>query len=136
MNRPTKLNAINIDMYNELIRALEEANANPAVQAVCLTGAGEYFCAGNDLTSFSSKEAMANMKQAAVDGGILLEKYVNSFINMDKPLIALVNGPAVGISVTILPMFDLIIASEKASFVAPFTKIAQSPEVDYIFNFI
>jgi len=42
MNRPTKLNAINVEMYGELIRALEEANANPTVQAVCVTGAGEY----------------------------------------------------------------------------------------------
>lgn len=116
MNRPTKYNAINIEMYNELIQALTEANENPSVQAIVLTGAGEYYCSGNDLTSFSSPEAMANMKQAARDGGVLLEKFVNSFINLDKPLIGLVNGPAVGISVTVMAMFDLILASDKVCF--------------------
>lgn len=135
MNRPTKYNAINIEMYNELIQALTEANENPSVQAIVLTGAGEYYCSGNDLTSFSSPEAMANMKQAARDGGVLLEKFVNSFINLDKPLIGLVNGPAVGISVTVMAMFDLILASDKATFSAPFTKIAQSPEACSSYTF-
>lgn len=134
-NRPTKLNAINIEMYNEIIRALEEANANPAVQAICITGAGEYYSAGNDLTSFSSKEAMTNLKQAAADGGVLLEKFINAFINLDKPLIGVINGPAVGVSVTLLPMFDLVLASDKATFVAPFTKIAQSPEACSSYTF-
>ncbi len=73
---------------------------------------------------------MANLKQAASDGGVLLERFVNAFVNLGKPLIGLINGPAVGISVTLLPLFDLVIASDKATFVAPFTKIAQSPEVD------
>jgi len=72
---------------------------------------------------------MANLKQAASDGGVLLERFVNAFVNLDKPLIGLINGPAVGISVTLLPLFDLVIASDRATFIAPFTKIAQSPEV-------
>jgi enoyl-CoA hydratase/carnithine racemase len=45
---------------------------------VCLTGAGNYYCSGNDLTNFTTKEAMANIKQAAVDGGLLLEYDINS----------------------------------------------------------
>lgn len=135
MNRPTKYNAINVEMYNELIQALTEANENTSVQAIVLTGAGEYYCSGNDLTSFSSPEAMANMKQAAKDGGVLLEKFVNSFINLDKPLIALVNGPAVGISVTVMGLMDLVLASDKATFSAPFTKIAQSPEACSSYTF-
>lgn len=135
LNRPKVLNAINIEMYNELIDALAEANANTNIGAICITGAGNYYSAGNDLTSFSSQEAMSDLKGAAVNGGILLEKFVNAFINLDKPLIGLINGPAVGIAVTLLPLFDLVLASDKATFVAPFTKIAQSPEACSSYTF-
>jgi peroxisomal 3,2-trans-enoyl-CoA isomerase len=60
-------------MYNELISALKEAEENSNVTMCVITGAGEYYCSGNDLTNFSTKEAMQNIKQAAIDGGILLE---------------------------------------------------------------
>lgn len=53
---------------------------------------------------------------------------MNAFINFSKPLAAVINGPAVGISVTLLGLFDLVFASDRATFNAPFTKIAQSPE--------
>ena len=122
-------------MYNEIIDAMTEADKNPNILAIVLTGAGDYFCAGNDLTSFSSKEAMSNMKEAAVNGGVLLEKFVNSFIDVSKPVICLVNGPAVGISVTLMALYDMILASDKATFVAPFTKIAQSPEACSSYTF-
>ena len=60
-------------MYKELIQALNEADKNPNVLALCVTGADNYYCAGNDLSSFSSKEAMADIKKASQDGGVLLE---------------------------------------------------------------
>lgn len=135
LNRPTKYNAINVEMYNEIIAALEEADANPSIVAICMTGAGDYYCSGNDLTSFSSKEAMENFKQAAINGGVLLERFVNSFVDLSKPLIGVINGPAVGVSVTLLGMYDLVIASDKATFSAPFTKIAQSPEACSSYTF-
>lgn len=55
-------------------------------------------------------------------------EFVNAFIDFSKPLAAVINGPAVGISVTLLGLFDLVLASDKSTFYAPFTKIAQSPE--------
>lgn len=128
LNRPAKFNALTVQTYRELIQALKEADSNPNILAVCLTGAGKYYCSGNDLSIFTTKEAMTNIKKAAVDGGLLLEEFVNAFITFSKPLISAINGPAVGISVTLLGLFDLIIATDKASFYAPFTKIAQSPE--------
>ena len=60
-------------MYNEFIEALDEAEKNDDVLMVVVTGAGDYYCSGNDLTNFSSKEAMSNLKKAAEDGGVLLE---------------------------------------------------------------
>lgn len=73
LNRPAKLNAITFRMYNELIEALKEADSNPNVLMVVITGSGDYYCSGNDLTNFSSPEAMKDIKKAAKDGGVLLE---------------------------------------------------------------
>jgi len=128
LNRPAKFNALTVQTYKELIQALNEAESNPNILAVCLTGAGKYYCSGNDLTNFTTKEAMTNIKKAAVDGGVLLEDFVNAFVSFPKPLISAINGPAVGISVTLLGLFDMVISTDKATFYAPFTKIAQSPE--------
>lgn len=135
LNRPAKYNAITKKMYAELIEALKEADANPKILMVCITGAGNYYCSGNDLSNFSTKEALQNIKQAAVDGGVLLENFVNSFVTFSKPIVGVINGPAVGISVTILGLFDYVIATDKATFVAPFTKIAQSPEACSTYTF-
>lgn len=60
---------------------------------------------------------------------------MNAFINFSKPLIGVVNGPAVGISVTLMGLFDYVFASDKATFNAPFTKIAQSPEACSSYTF-
>ena len=60
-------------MYRELIAALKEADANPGITMVVLTGAGPYYCSGNDLSNFNTKEAMQNIQKAAVDGGVLCE---------------------------------------------------------------
>ena len=63
-------------MYRELIQALKEADSNPNVLMCCITGAGQYYCSGNDLSNFSTKEAMQNRAQASVDGGVLLEYFI------------------------------------------------------------
>ncbi len=60
-------------MYHEIIEALSEADKNPKILALYITGSGTYYCAGNDLSSFSSKEALSDIKKAAKEGGILLE---------------------------------------------------------------
>ena len=61
--------------------------------------------------------------------------FVNSVVNFSKPLAAIINGPAVGISVTVLAMFDIIIANEKATFSTPFSKTAQTPEACSTYTF-
>lgn len=128
MNRPAKYNAITLTMYREIGEALQEAQADPNIQIACITGAGSYYCSGNDLSTFTSKEAMADTAKAADAGGLVLEKFVESFIDFSKPLVSLVNGPAVGISVTLMGLCDLVVASDKATFNTPFTQTGQSPE--------
>ncbi|XP_018122206.1 enoyl-CoA delta isomerase 2 L homeolog isoform X1 [Xenopus laevis] len=126
LNRPEKKNAITLKMYEEIGKALEEAGKDESVFAV-LSGVGDYFCSGNDLNNFTNippegKEKMAN------DSADLLEAFVSKFIDFPKPLVAVVNGPATGISVTILGLFDLVYATDRATFHTPFSQLGQSPE--------
>ncbi|XP_069469546.1 enoyl-CoA delta isomerase 2-like [Ambystoma mexicanum] len=125
-NRPEKKNAISTTMYNEIIQALDKASKDDSTVTV-LTGKGDYYCSGNDLNNFAEATPDSREKRAR-DGAVLLEKFVNGFIDFPKPLIAVVNGPAVGISVTLLGMFDIVYATDKATFHTPFSQLGQSPE--------
>ncbi|CAB3404646.1 unnamed protein product [Caenorhabditis bovis] len=130
LDRPKKFNALTYEMYEGIGNALEASNADKSTSLTVFTANGNYFSSGNDLTNFKgaaggSKEVVAEM---AKNGRAVLKKYVDTFINHEKPLIALINGPAIGISVTVLGMFDYIIASDKATFHTPFAPLGQSPE--------
>lgn len=125
-NRPEKKNAINHKMYREIISALQEAAKDDSTIAV-FTGNGDYYTSGNDLNNFSNVQP-SEMKKMAKDAAELLKEFVGSFIDFPKPLIAVVNGPAVGISVTLLGLFDVVYASDRATFHTPFSQLGQSPE--------
>lgn len=125
-NRPEKKNAINHKMYREIINALQEAAKDDSTIAV-FTGNGDYYTSGNDLNNFSNVQP-SEMKKMAKDAAELLKEFVGSFIDFPKPLIAVVNGPAVGISVTLLGLFDVVYASDRATFHTPFSQLGQSPE--------
>ncbi|XP_067433880.1 enoyl-CoA delta isomerase 2, mitochondrial isoform X1 [Thunnus thynnus] len=126
LNRPAKKNAITTEMYNEIIAALEQAAKDDSVITV-FTGAGDFYCSGNDLTNFT-KIPEGGVQQMANQGGELLRKYIKAYIDFPKPLVAVVNGPAVGVSVTVLGLFDLVYATERASFHTPFSQLGQSAE--------
>ncbi|XP_035882406.1 enoyl-CoA delta isomerase 2 isoform X2 [Phyllostomus discolor] len=112
LNRPTKKNAINTQMYQEIILALKAASKDNSVLTV-LTGNGDYYCSGNDLTDFSGITA-GEIEEKVKNNLDMLRVFVNSFIDFPKPLIAVVNGPAVGIAVTILGLCDAVYASDRA----------------------
>ena len=134
LNRPNKKNAINYQMYEEVGVALSEAANDKSCVIAVMTGSGDYYCSGNDLSNFAnvSPDSMADM---AKQGGDILLKFVNAFIDFPKPLIGLINGPAVGVSVTVLGLFDAVYATDKATFHTPFSQLGQSPEgcSSYIF---
>ncbi|XP_019964929.2 enoyl-CoA delta isomerase 2 [Paralichthys olivaceus] len=125
LNRPTKKNAITTEMYNEIIASLEEAAKDDSVLTV-VTGAGDFYCSGNDLNNFQLRGG--GVEEMARQGAELLRKYVRAYIDFPKPLVAVVNGPAVGISVTVLGLFDLVYATERATFHTPFSQLGQSAE--------
>ncbi|XP_068698420.1 enoyl-CoA delta isomerase 2-like [Montipora foliosa] len=127
MNRPSKYNAITLEMYEEFMMALDEAGKNDACVVAMVTGTGDYYCSGNDLSNFARIPPEGPQKMAQ-DARAILKKFVAHFIDFPKPLIAAVNGPAVGISVTVMGLFDLVYASDKATFHTPFMELGQSPE--------
>nr|XP_009858013.1 enoyl-CoA delta isomerase 2, mitochondrial isoform X1 [Ciona intestinalis]XP_026689625.1 enoyl-CoA delta isomerase 2, mitochondrial isoform X1 [Ciona intestinalis] len=126
LNRPTKKNALTREMYEEIIVALNEAGKDDTAVTV-MTGAGDYYCSGNDLGNFMVIKP-EEMHQVAKESGDLLRRYVNAYIDFPKPLVAAINGPAIGVSVTALGLFDLVLASENATFSTPFSRLGQSPE--------
>jgi len=114
LNRPERMNAFTARMCGELVAALDAADADDAVRVVIVTGAGRAFCAGADLGSggdtFDSKaQGHADTVDTHRDGGGLVSLKVYS---LKKPVIAAINGPAVGVGITMtLPMDVRIVAA-------------------------
>ncbi|KAJ1408543.1 ClpP/crotonase-like domain-containing protein [Ochromonadaceae sp. CCMP2298] len=125
LNRPRKKNAFSKKMYAEISHALNAFSADASVKVVMITGAGDFYSSGNDLSNFSQLMHPLSMAKAARH---TCDTFVSSFINIDKPLIAVVNGPAIGIAATTLGLCDRVYASDKAYFKTPFAELAQSPE--------
>ena len=103
-----------------------------------ITGAGDSFSSGNDLGNFLtalSSNQFKSKEEMAEFGGQLLHGIVKAFIDFPKPLIAAVNGAAIGIMFTTLPLFDLVFATPTATFLAPFSRLGQAPEGCSTFTF-
>ncbi|MFZ5827645.1 MAG: enoyl-CoA hydratase-related protein [Bacillota bacterium] len=122
LNRPDKLNAFNDAQHKEFIEALSKAEKDPAVRCVVITGAGRGFCAGQDLEAVGGKGPIST----------IVRKYYNNWItklrSMEKPVLAAVNGVAAGAGCSLALACDLIIMSEKASYVQAFVKIGLVPD--------
>ncbi|XP_020030578.2 enoyl-CoA delta isomerase 2 isoform X1 [Castor canadensis] len=127
LNRPAQKNAITIQMYQEILSALEATSKDDNSVITVLTGNGDYYSSGNDLTNFTNLPP-GGIEEVAKTGSILLRDFVDCFIDFPKPLIAVVNGPAVGIAVTLLGLFDAVYASDRATFHTPFTQLGQTAE--------
>jgi enoyl-CoA hydratase/carnithine racemase len=142
LNRPDKLNAFTTAMADELIDAFERADADDEVRAVIVTGAGRAFCAGADLSAGGStfdRSARRDRRkpptrpdgtldlsdEAARDGGGRVSLRIFSSL---KPVIAAVNGPAVGVGVTMQLPMDIRIASQDARFGFVFARRGIVPE--------
>lgn len=119
-DRPAKKNAITGEMYESLVAGLGRAADDKAVRAVIVTGAGDAFTAGNDLKDFS------NPRFAQPDSPVL--SFMRELAGFEKPVIAAVNGLAVGIGVTMLFHCDLVYAADTATFSMPFTSLGLVPE--------
>jgi enoyl-CoA hydratase/carnithine racemase len=131
LNRPERLNAWTPTMQHELIAALDEADADDDVRAVVFTGAGRGYCAGADLSSGGAtfdREARGQTvdgDETPRDGGGV---FTLRAFECTKPLIAAVNGPAVGVGVTMTLPMDIRLASSDARFGFVFARRGIVPE--------
>ncbi|XP_076281393.1 enoyl-CoA delta isomerase 3, peroxisomal isoform X2 [Lasioglossum baleicum] len=108
-------------MYKELSQILQDSIQDNNIQAVIFTGTGEFFSSGNDFTSVMVTQ---DENSSGVDSLISsFKNFVETLISYPKLLIAIVNGPAIGIATTMLPLCDMVYCSEKAYFHTPFTRI-------------
>ncbi len=129
LNRPEKLNAFTRQMMNEMIDAFDRADADDSVRVIVVTGAGRAFCAGADLSAgtstFDASARKDRIDKLQRDGGGLLTLRI---FDLKKPIIAAVNGAAVGIGVTMQLAMDVRLASTKARFGFVFARRGIVPE--------
>jgi enoyl-CoA hydratase/carnithine racemase len=130
LNRPDRLNALTPKMREELIDAFGQADADDQVRAIIVTGAGRAFCAGADLGSgvktfdYQTRDGQTNPEKHRDGGGRLTLRIFESI----KPTIAVINGPAVGIGITMTLAMDIRIAAQDAKFGFVFARRGIVPE--------
>lgn len=125
LNRPEKLNAFNGAMLEEIAATFEEAAADNMMKAITITGAGRAFCSGADLSStdFQFNSASDNLRHLQKVTSLILR-----IKNAPQPVIAAVNGFAVGGGCNLALACDIIIASEKAKFIEPYVMRGIHPD--------
>ena len=125
LNRPDVFNSFNREMALLLQSILEDCEYNNEVRSIVITGNGKAFCAGQDLKEVTSSELNPGFKK-------ILEEHYNPIItrirSINKPIIAAVNGVAAGAGANIALSCDLVVASNKASFIQAFSKIGLIPD--------
>src|ERR1700681_4822806 len=119
-NRPTKRNAMTSAMYLSLASIFNEAANDENTRVVLWHGAGDSFCAGNDIEDF--------LKNPPGPGESPQAGLMNALVNFDKPLVAAVHGAAIGGGTTMLTHCDFVYAGESAQFQMPFINLAVVPE--------
>jgi 2-(1,2-epoxy-1,2-dihydrophenyl)acetyl-CoA isomerase len=128
LNRPESMNAWNRQFGLDLLAAVEEVSADDAVRAVCITGAGRAFSSGADLKDGldqTTDEGTPDLRSTLVDR---YHPIITGIRTMPKPVVAAVNGPAVGIGLSLALSADLVIAKESAYFLLAFANIGLTPD--------
>ena len=119
-NRPDRKNAMTASMYIAFADLLNDAAKDDRIRVVLWHGAGDSFCAGNDVEDF--------LKNPPGPGESPQTKLINALINFDKPLVVAVHGAAVGGGTTMLTHCDFVYAGESAKFQTPFINLGLVPE--------
>jgi enoyl-CoA hydratase/carnithine racemase len=120
LNRPTKRNAMTSAMYVALADILKSAAKDEQIRVVLWHGAGDSFCAGNDIEDF--------LKNPPGPGESPQAQLMHALVDFDKPLVAAVQGAAIGGGTTMLLHCDFVYAGESAKFQMPFINLAVVPE--------
>ena len=130
LNRPQALNSFTRQMHHDLWAALDRAEANPAIRALVITGAGRGFCAGADLSEFDFAPG-PDLVERANPGPVIDQAFnptVRRLQRLRMPTIAAVNGVAAGAGASLAMTCDIAIAAPQASFIQAFSKIGLIPD--------
>ncbi len=120
LNRPEQLNAVDWEMHGEIVSLYAALCASHNLGAVVITGAGRAFCAGGDLEHISRGRTDANVRSAQLAESVRL---VREALSIRCPVIAAVNGPAVGLGATIALLADIVVMAESAFLSDPHTQV-------------
>jgi enoyl-CoA hydratase/carnithine racemase len=120
LNRPEKKNAFTQDMYTACNEALKAADADNSIHAVLFESSGDSFSAGNDLNDFLAVE---NLDESAPPF-----QFLHTLARVEVPVVAAVNGLAIGIGTTLLLHCDIVYSSDEAVFALPFVQLGLLPE--------
>jgi enoyl-CoA hydratase/carnithine racemase len=126
LDRPEARNALDTEHYDALADALRDAAARPDLAVAVITGTAGAFCAGQDLAEMGLLAGLD--RTAAPRTGHGFQRFVGVLESFPKPLLAAVNGVAVGLGVTMLPYCDLVLVAEDARLRAPFASLGVVPE--------
>src|SRR6476469_8912561 len=124
LRRPEKKNAFSQDMYRGMSDAIDKAQNNPDIRCIIITGGSGVFTAGNDLEDFL-KDGTSNTDAPRASNAT---KFLYSLAHNVKPIIAAVDGVAIGIGTTMLFHCDYVLASKTATFATPFINLGLVPE--------
>src|SRR5690349_11991097 len=122
MARPDKKNALTNEMYGALADAIQGAETDPSVRVLLIRGEGDMFTAGNDVGEFAA------IATGAVQGERHVGRFLSALAQSSRPLVAAVQGRAVGIGTTMLLHCDLVVLAEDALLSTPFVNLALVPE--------
>lgn len=131
-NRPEKLNALNEQAFGEFIKALSDMDRDNEIRVVIVTGAGRAFSAGLDLDEARRGPSESALQVVPIQGSVAWIPHIMR--NMKKPIIASLNGPAVGAGFTIALACDIRIASEEVQMGAAFVRVGLIPELGSTYN--
>lgn len=123
---PKKRNALTHTAFGEVARAVAECAATDSVRAIIITGAGEHFCSGLDLTAGEALSATSD--EQVRDSMGELNAMITNIVNADVPVIAAIEGAAAGVGASLALACDLLIAGRSAFFVLPFGRIGLLPD--------
>ena len=124
INRADKKNALTMQMYSDMANAITAANTNDEVRVLLIRGSDDCFCAGNDLADFMKAAGAQNVKHE--DAPVF--KFMKALSVFEKPVVAAVTGPAVGIGTTMLLHCDLVYAGNSTKLRMPFVNLGLCPE--------
>ncbi|MGE8068666.1 enoyl-CoA hydratase/isomerase family protein [Pseudomonas sp. NPDC089569] len=130
LNRPERKNALNAQMFAELLDALNGLRRNPEVKALLLTGAGSDFCSGGDVGNIGGNVEATSVRTSMVEYGRVL----SALADFDRPVVAAVDGVAYGAGFSLVLAADVVIVSERARFCMAFARVGLGPDLGASFT--